>query len=133
VATLPVGHADGWPRNAALAHEKGAKVRINGDLYPVIASVSASHCILEIGREERVKIGDTATFFDWQPGSRPEDVSESCGASVYDLTAPEPALAPPHRVTLRITEVAEFIAIKSGSCHHFPPRSRALQVHFSSY
>jgi alanine racemase len=86
VATLPAGHADGWPRNAALAHEKGAKVRINGDLYPVIASVSASHCILEIGREERVKIGDTATFFDWQPGSRPEDVSESCGASVYDLT-----------------------------------------------
>jgi alanine racemase len=86
VATLPVGHADGWPRNAALAHEKVAKVRINGDLYPVIASVSASHCILEIGREERVKIGDTATFFDWQPGSRPEDVSESCGASVYDLT-----------------------------------------------
>jgi len=82
VATLPVGHADGWPRVAP----KGAKVRINGDLYPVIASVSASHCIVEIGSEEKVKIGDTATFFDAQPGSRPEDVSESCGASVYDLT-----------------------------------------------
>ena len=82
VATLPVGHADGWPRNAA----KGAKVRINGDLYPVIAAVSASHCIVEIGSEEKVKIGDVATFFDAQPGSRPEDVSESCGASVYDLT-----------------------------------------------
>jgi alanine racemase len=86
LATLPVGHADGWPRTAALAHEKGAKVRINGNLYPVIASVSASHCIVEIGKEETVKIGDFATFFDWQPGSRPEDVSESCGASVYDLT-----------------------------------------------
>jgi len=86
VATLPVGHADGWPRNAALAREKGAKVRINNNLFPVIASVSASHCIVEVGREERVKIGDIATFFDWQPGSRPEDVSESCGASVYDLT-----------------------------------------------
>jgi len=86
VATLPVGHADGWPRNTALARDKGAKVRINGDLYPVVASVSASHCIVEVGREERVKIGDVATFFDWQPGSRPEDVSESCGASVYDLT-----------------------------------------------
>jgi len=86
VATLPVGHADGLPRAAALTREKGAKVRINGDLFPVIASVSASHCIVEVGREERVKIGDTATFFDWQPGSRPEDVSEACGASVYDLT-----------------------------------------------
>src|SRR4029077_2849926 len=36
VATLPVGHADGWPRLAA----KGAKVRINGALFQVIASVS---------------------------------------------------------------------------------------------
>src|SRR5712691_5115655 len=70
VATLPVGHADGWPRTAA----KGAKVRINGELFPVIASVSASHSIVEIGREERVKIGDTATLFDGNQGSRPEDV-----------------------------------------------------------
>jgi alanine racemase len=82
VATLPVGHADGWPRVAA----KGARVRINGDLYPVIASVSASHCIVEIGKEPRVNIGDVASCFDWQQGSRPEEVSESCGASVYDLT-----------------------------------------------
>ena len=82
VATIPVGHADGWPRTAA----KGAKVRINGELYPIIASVSASHCIVEVGSEEKVKIGDLATFFDAQLGSRPEDVSESCGASVYDLT-----------------------------------------------
>ena len=82
VATLPVGHADGWPRTAP----KGAKVRINGDLYPVIAAVSASHCIVEIGKEARVKIGDVATFFDGQTGGRPEDVSEACGASVYDLT-----------------------------------------------
>jgi len=82
VATLPVGHADGWTRAAA----KGAKVRINNDLYPVIASVSASHCIVEIGSQELVKIGDPATFFDAQADSRPEDVSESCGASVYDLT-----------------------------------------------
>ena len=82
IATLPVGHADGWPRAAA----KGARVRIGGDLYPVIASVSASHTIVEIGREPRVKIGDVATLWDWEAGSRPEDVSAACGASVYDLT-----------------------------------------------
>jgi alanine racemase len=82
VATLPVGHGDGWPRDAV----KGAKVRINGNVYPVVAVVSASHCILEIGPEEKVKIGDLATLFDAQPGSRPEDVSEACGVSVYDLT-----------------------------------------------
>ena len=90
VATLPLGHADGWPRVAT----KGAKVRINGALYPVIASVSASHCIVELGREQTANVGDVATFFDDQPGSRPEDVSESCGVSVYDLTMHLGALLP---------------------------------------
>jgi alanine racemase len=82
IATLPVGHADGWPRAAA----KGAKVRIATTLYPVIASVSASHTLVEIGAESTVRVGDIATLFDWQEGSRPEDVAAACGASVYDLT-----------------------------------------------
>ncbi|MGH9314050.1 MAG: alanine racemase [Vicinamibacterales bacterium] len=81
VATLPVGHADGVPRVAA----KGANVRIGGALYPIVASVSASHVIVELGDEGRARIGDVATIFDWQEGSRPEDVSAACGASVYDL------------------------------------------------
>jgi alanine racemase len=82
VATLPVGHTDGWPRVAA----KGARVKINGELFPVIASVSASHTIVEIGPEPRVKAGDVATLFDWENDSRPEDISAACKASVYDLT-----------------------------------------------
>jgi alanine racemase len=81
VATLPVGHADGWPRVAA----KGARVRIGKSVYPVIASVSASHTIVEVGREQTVRIGDVATLWDWESGSRPEDVATACGASVYDL------------------------------------------------
>jgi alanine racemase len=81
VATLPVGHADGWPRAAA----KGARVAINGRLYPVIASVSASHTIIEVGSEPAVRIGDEATFFGAAADNRPEDVAQSCGASVYDL------------------------------------------------
>jgi alanine racemase len=82
IATLPLGHTDGWPRVAA----RGARVRINGRLYPVIASVSASHTIVEIGDEQTVKAGDIATLFDWQDGSRPEDVAAASSASVYDLT-----------------------------------------------
>jgi len=82
VATLPVGHADGWPRDAA----KGARVAIGGRFYPVIASVSASHTIVEIGDVNPVAIGDVATCFGWEPGGRPEDVAAACGASVYDLT-----------------------------------------------
>ncbi|MGH9347138.1 MAG: alanine racemase, partial [Vicinamibacterales bacterium] len=82
IATLPVGHADGWPRLAA----KGARVRIGAGLYPVVASVSASHTILNLGAHTTITRGDVATLFDWIDGSRPEDVGEACGASVYDLT-----------------------------------------------
>jgi alanine racemase len=82
IATLPVGHADGLPRVAA----KGGQVRISGSLYPIIASVSASHTIVAIGPDRRVEIGDEATMFDWTDGSRPEDLAAACGASVYDLT-----------------------------------------------
>jgi alanine racemase len=82
VATLPVGHADGWPRVAA----KGARVRIGDRLHPVVASVSASHTIVDLGPETSVRAGDVATLFDWRDGSRPEDVADACGASVYDLT-----------------------------------------------
>jgi alanine racemase len=82
MATLPIGHTDGLPREAT----QGACVRINGARYPIVATVSASHCIVEIGAEPRVKIGDEATVFDWQEGSRPEDVNEACKTSVYDLT-----------------------------------------------
>lgn len=82
IATVPVGHADGWPRAAA----KGASVKIRGRSFPVVASVSASHTIVNLGPETSVEAGDIATCFDWEPGSRPEDVSAACGASVYDLT-----------------------------------------------
>jgi alanine racemase len=81
LATLPVGHADGLPRAGA----KGGRVKIGDALYPIVASVSASHTIVEIGREPSVAIGDVATLFDWNAGSRPEDFASSCGASVYDL------------------------------------------------
>ena len=87
VATLPVGHVDGWPRAAA----KGASVRIGGKHYPVIGAVSASHTIVELGAEPSVSIGDVATFFDSETGSRPEDVAAATGTSVYNRHAPQPA------------------------------------------
>ncbi len=81
VATIPAGHVDGVPRVAA----NGGWVRIGGTHYPIIASVSASHTIVEIGPEKTVQEGDIATYFDWEDGSRPEDASAASGASVYDL------------------------------------------------
>jgi len=81
IATVPAGHVDGVPRVAA----NGGWVRIRDTRYPIIASVSASHTIVEIGPEKTVDAGDVATCFDGRDGSRPEDASDASGASVYDL------------------------------------------------
>ena len=61
----------GCPRVAA----RGGWVRIGETRYPIVASVSASHTIVEIGPEKTVEAGDVATYFDWRDGSRPEDAS----------------------------------------------------------
>ena len=82
IATLPVGHTDGLPRAVA----GKARVRIGDNLYPIIASISASHTLVEVGPEKTVEIGDEVTIFDWREGSAPEDIGKSSGASVYDLT-----------------------------------------------
>ncbi|MFN8059908.1 MAG: alanine racemase [Vicinamibacterales bacterium] len=81
IATLPVGHTDGLPRGLV----SGGRVRIGDRLYPIVGTVSASHCMIEVGAERTVEIGDVVTFFDDREGSRPEDVGAATGASVYDL------------------------------------------------
>ncbi|HSA54923.1 MAG TPA: alanine racemase [Gemmatimonadaceae bacterium] len=81
VATLPLGHGDGYPRTAV----NGAKVLIGDRLYPVIGAVSASHCIIEVGEEERVRVGDVATALGPDhPDIHPNVVAGATG-SVYDL------------------------------------------------
>jgi alanine racemase len=58
VATIPIGHTDGYPRGAA-----GRTKALVGDrLYPVIAEVSSNHTVLEIGRDKTVDVGDVATL-----------------------------------------------------------------------
>ena len=54
-------------------------------LYPVIGAVSASHCIIEVGADERVRVGDVATLMGPdRPEIHPNAVAEVTG-SVYDL------------------------------------------------
>jgi alanine racemase len=57
-------------------------------------AVSASHTIVEIGKECPVNVGDVVSLFDWEEGLRPEDVASACGGSVYDLTMHLNALLP---------------------------------------
>lgn len=80
-ATIPTGHTDGYPRAAVNA----AKVLVNGEPYPVIGAVSASHTIIEIGEEKKVEIGDVATLVgSGHPDIHPNTVAAATGTSVYD-------------------------------------------------
>ncbi|MBT8397266.1 MAG: alanine racemase [Gemmatimonadetes bacterium] len=82
VATLPVGHADGYPREAV----NGAEVLIGENLYPVIGAVSASHCIAEVGDHLTVRLGDPVTLMGPdRPSLEPNNMAERLGVSVYDL------------------------------------------------
>ena len=82
VATLPIGHADGYPREAV----NGARVLIKDRLFPVIGAVSASHCIVEVGDHLSVRVGDAATLMGPDnPLLEPNTMAQTLGVSVYDL------------------------------------------------
>ena len=82
IATIPVGHSDGYPRSAV----RGCQVLISGRLYPVIGAVSASHTIVELGAERRVEVGDVATLVGPDdPAIMPNAVAARAGVSVYDI------------------------------------------------
>jgi len=82
IATLPIGHADGYIRMAT----KGAKVLVNGKVYPVIGFVSASHTIIELGEEASVTVGDVATLYgEGHDAINPNKISAITGVSIYDV------------------------------------------------
>jgi alanine racemase len=82
VATLPVGHVDGYPSGAT----KGCEVLIGERLYPVIGTVSASHTIVALGSETPVKVGDVATLVGADhPAIHPNEVAKRAGWSEYNM------------------------------------------------
>lgn len=82
IATLPVGHADGYPRQAV----QGCRVLIGERTYPVIGAVSASHTIVEVGPRRTVEPGNVATLVgSGHPDVHPNEVSARTGRSVYDV------------------------------------------------
>ena len=76
IATLPVGHTDGYPRKAV----NGARVLINGALYPAIGAVT------------RLTFSDSIDLPDAGAGQLDEviigiaEVEASAPASPFDLT-----------------------------------------------
>jgi len=82
VATIPVGHADGYPRHAV----QGGRVMIGGRTYPVVGAVSASHTLVNLGPSTEVKVGDVVTLLGPDdPAIHPNTLAGTTGISVYDV------------------------------------------------
>jgi alanine racemase len=70
-------------------------VLIGERLYPVIAEVSASHTIVELGDAKTVEVGDEATLVGPdRPEITPNEVARRAGVSVYDVLMHLSALLP---------------------------------------
>jgi len=82
VATLAIGHVDGYPSGAG----KGAEVLIGDRLHRVIGGVSASHTIVEVGSEATVRVGDVATLVGPdRPELHPNEIASRAQYGGYDM------------------------------------------------
>jgi alanine racemase len=82
IATLPVGHVDGYPSGSV----KGGEVLIRGRRCAVIGTVSASHTVVALGSEQSAKPGDVATLVGPDdPAIHPNEVAVRAGWSEYNM------------------------------------------------
>ena len=82
IATLAVGHVDGYPSGAV----NGCEVLVRGRLYPVVGTVSASHTIIALGDAQSVDVGDEATLVGPDhPALHPNEVARRAGYSEYNM------------------------------------------------
>lgn len=82
IATLAVGHVDGYPSGAV----NGCEVLVSGKLHPVIGTVSASHTIIALGDEQSAEVGDEAVLVGPDhPALHPNEVARRAGYSEYNM------------------------------------------------
>lgn len=82
IATLAIGHVDGYPSGAV----NGCEVLVKGRLYPVIGTVSASHTIIALGEQQAVDVGDEAILVGPDhPALHPNEVARRASYSEYNM------------------------------------------------
>ncbi|MGQ0733757.1 MAG: alanine racemase [Acidobacteriota bacterium] len=92
VATVPVGHTDGYPDTAGGRCE----VLIGGQLYPVVTGgVASAHTLVDVGLEGPVKVGDTVTLIGPEaPAILPVEVGTRTEVGFFFLRTRLSALLP---------------------------------------
>ena len=82
LALVPVGYAEGLPRNATGA----AQVSINGKSYQINSRVAMDQFVLDVG-DDNVQVGDEVIFFgDPASGAASvDDLADACGTINYEI------------------------------------------------
>ena len=83
IATVPIGYADGVPRNLGAA---GAEALLHGRRFPIAGTVTMDQLLIDVG-DEPVAVGDVVTFLG-QDGSgsvTAEEWAEHLGTIGYEI------------------------------------------------
>ena len=77
IATIPIGHTDGYPYNGG----GKADALVGGKIYPIIpGGVNSNFILIEVGDQKTVNVGDVATLLGPDhPAIAPQTVAEQVG------------------------------------------------------
>ena len=86
LALIPVGYAEGLPRNASGSGSEHAQVSINGKKYPINSRVAMDQFVLDVGND-KVSAGDLVTIFgDPAAGvASADDLARVCDTINYEI------------------------------------------------
>ena len=86
IAVLPVGYEDGWFRRFS---KEGIKVSINGKGYLVRGRICMDQCMIELGKDHKVKRWDKAVLFGCKEDGAlqtADDIARITGTIPYEIT-----------------------------------------------
>lgn len=98
VATVPVGYADGVPRNLGLA---GGEVLINGRRFPIAGTVTMDQLMVDCSRErDPVQVGDVVVLLGGQGDEQitADDWAARLGTIAYEIATGIGPRVPRHYV-----------------------------------
>lgn len=92
IATVPVGYGDGYSRMLS----NKAEVIIRGRRYPVVGTICMDHCMIDLGTDSDVQVGDEVTLLggtgDQYIGAW--EIAEKLGTIPYEVTCMVSARVP---------------------------------------
>ncbi|MBQ0039126.1 MAG: alanine racemase [Treponema sp.] len=86
IAVLPVGYEDGWFRRFST---DGITVSINGNSYPLRGRICMDQCMVDLGKDHKVKRWDKAVLFGCPEDGAlqtADDIAKLTGTIPYEIT-----------------------------------------------